>query len=314
MKRFQNILVPLDTRFEEHPALQWAAQLAEHNRANLKIIDVVPELSWIARLVLSDGDHVQQALLADKRRRLDELAVSLRGRGIDVSTEVLTGKTSHVIVDEVVRSRHDLVVRVTKGAHSEATGFFGTTSMQLLRTCPCAVWLVRPDGQPHFRKVLAAIDPSPNNVVGDRLNKSIMELGMSIADYEDGEFHIVHSWKLFAARTLKSRFKPDEFAEFEGQAETAIAAALDKFLSPYGLDHQSERVHLIRDEIGPGQSISALVEKEQMDLVVMGTVARSGVTGLLMGNTAEHVLDQVQRPVLTLKPDGFVSPVTLTND
>ena len=48
-----------------------------------------------------------------------------------------------------------------------------------------------------------------------------------------------------------------------------------------------------------------------MDLIVMGTIVRTGVAGALMGNTAEHVLDQVECSVLTIKPDGFISPVTL---
>ncbi len=301
----------MDTRFEEHPALDWAARLACENQAEIKIVDVVPEFSWIERMVLPDDEHMQQVLSDDKHRRLGELAASLQEQGIDVSTKVLSGETSVEIIHEVLRSHHDLVVQVTKGTHSQGAGFFGTTSMRLLRKCPCAVWLVQPDVPPRFGKVLAAIDPKPDDVVRERLNTTIMELGMSIADYEKGEFHVVHAWELFAARVVKSRFNPGEFAEFEQQARSAVAVALDKFLSPYGLDHQSERVHLIRDEIGAGQAISALVAKEQMDLVVMGTIARSGVSGLLMRNTAEHVLDQVECPVLTLKPDSFNSAVTL---
>ncbi len=69
MKRFKNILVAVDTRFEEHPALQWAVRLAEHNQAKLKIVDVVPEFSWIARLAMPDSDHTQQVLADDKRQR-----------------------------------------------------------------------------------------------------------------------------------------------------------------------------------------------------------------------------------------------------
>ena len=49
MNRFQNILVAVDTRFEKHPALEWAARLAEHNQAKLKIVEVLPEFSWIQR-------------------------------------------------------------------------------------------------------------------------------------------------------------------------------------------------------------------------------------------------------------------------
>ena len=43
----------------------------------------------------------------------------------------------------------------------------------------------------------------------------------------------------------------------------------------------------------------------------MGTVARTGIPGLLIGNTAETILQRVDCSVLAVKPDGFVSPVGL---
>ena len=46
MRRFQNILVAVDSRWDEHPALEWAVRLAEHNQAKLKIVDVLPDLPW----------------------------------------------------------------------------------------------------------------------------------------------------------------------------------------------------------------------------------------------------------------------------
>jgi len=49
----------------------------------------------------------------------------------------------------------------------------------------------------------------------------------------------------------------------------------------------------------------------QADLVVMGTVARTGIAGWLIGNTAEAILEQLQCSVLAVKPHGFVSPVKL---
>jgi len=44
----------------------------------------------------------------------------------------------------------------------------------------------------------------------------------------------------------------------------------------------------------------------------MGTVARTGIPGLIIGNTAETVFSQVSCSILTIKPAGFKSPVKLT--
>jgi nucleotide-binding universal stress UspA family protein len=67
------------------------------------------------------------------------------------------------------------------------------------------------------------------------------------------------------------------------------------------------RAHLLKGR--PANLIPKLAEKEKVDLIVMGTVCRTGVPGVFMGNTAESILQQVESSVLTIKPDGFVTPV-----
>jgi nucleotide-binding universal stress UspA family protein len=41
----------------------------------------------------------------------------------------------------------------------------------------------------------------------------------------------------------------------------------------------------------------------------MGTVGRSGIPGLFIGNTAEEVLQNARASILAVKPPSFVSPV-----
>ena len=59
--------------------------------------------------------------------------------------------------------------------------------------------------------------------------------------------------------------------------------------------------------------IPEMVAKKGVDLIVMGTVCRTGLAGFFVGNTAEDILQQVDCSVLALKPEGFVSPVELGN-
>jgi nucleotide-binding universal stress UspA family protein len=66
-------------------------------------------------------------------------------------------------------------------------------------------------------------------------------------------------------------------------------------------------VHLVKGKAG--DVIPAFVEKRGIDLVVIGTVGRSGIPGLLIGNTAEEILNAVDCSVLTLKPEGFETPI-----
>jgi universal stress protein E len=59
----------------------------------------------------------------------------------------------------------------------------------------------------------------------------------------------------------------------------------------------------------PESVIESVAKNIDAELVVMGTVGRTGIPAALIGNTAEHVLDQLSCDVLALKPSGFVSPL-----
>jgi nucleotide-binding universal stress UspA family protein len=54
-----------------------------------------------------------------------------------------------------------------------------------------------------------------------------------------------------------------------------------------------------------------VASNQQVNLIVMGTICRTGLPGLFIGSTAENVLQQVDCSVLTAQPGGFVSPVKL---
>lgn len=69
------------------------------------------------------------------------------------------------------------------------------------------------------------------------------------------------------------------------------------------------RLHLIEGD--PVERIPELVMEQGIDLLVMGTVCRTGIAGFLIGNTAEEVLNRIDCSVLTVKPEGFITPVIL---
>jgi len=74
-------------------------------------------------------------------------------------------------------------------------------------------------------------------------------------------------------------------------------------------DYLKPELHLTK---GPARHTIPLKARElDVDLMIMGTVARTGIPGFFIGNTAESILSQIDCSVLTIKPPGFVSPVNL---
>lgn len=67
------------------------------------------------------------------------------------------------------------------------------------------------------------------------------------------------------------------------------------------------KTHLLK---GPARTeIPALAKQLEADVILMGTVARTGISGFVMGNTAETILSQIDCSVLAIKPPGFETPV-----
>jgi nucleotide-binding universal stress UspA family protein len=58
----------------------------------------------------------------------------------------------------------------------------------------------------------------------------------------------------------------------------------------------------------PAREIVRVAEEAPADLIVMGTRGRSGLTRLVMGSVAEHVLRKAPCPVLTVKATDRVPP------
>ena len=87
------------------------------------------------------------------------------------------------------------------------------------------------------------------------------------------------------------------------------ANALNDLIDRYDLSSIEHTIHLIKGE--PEKIIPSLAIERNTNLIVLGTVARTGIVGLVIGNTAERILDTVDCSVLAVKPDGFITPVTI---
>lgn len=78
-------------------------------------------------------------------------------------------------------------------------------------------------------------------------------------------------------------------------------------LSQEAYEYLSPRFHVLQDSAKT--VIPEMAAQLKEDLVVMGTVARTGIAGLLVGNTADTIFEQLRCSVLALKPPGFVTSI-----
>lgn len=310
MERFKNILVAASPGHLEMPVLKKAVRVAASNGAKLTVLDVVEAIPPRRRTVTVEGSTVDlQALLLDDRRL--QLAAAVESAGIDALVEVVAGKPFIEVTRFAMANDCDLViVGESPPIHGRAR-VVASDVTQLIRACPTPVWVMCPSRARKLR-ILALVDPDPTDPVRDSLSELVLELATSIARREGGELHVAHAWQLPGESTLRS----SAFVSLPArEVDLAVQAAceeqraqLDELAERHGVTELGGQTHLVK---GPSdQVLPELADRLNTNLIVMGTVARRGLSGLIMGNTAESMMKAVRCSILTVKPDGFVSPVS----
>lgn len=293
---FQSILIHLDGPDETYEVVEAAARLARETGAKLTFAEVVKPLPVYLKQPVYGYPALSETLETEAQARLDDVAAPLRKEGLTVDTVVLSGKPSEELVRETVRAGHDLVM--TRSHTDGLVHRVASTATGLYRLSPAPVCALDGPGTEPFRRILATVDPLSQDDAGDELNQRVIEAALEIARLEGGEVTVLYAW---------GDDLPPGAMEAHGAAIHNLAQeALSGLLEPYDGEIEPENILL---ELGdPAATICRVAEELRMSLVVLGTIARSGVKAAWLGNTAEKVLSDLNVSVLAIKPSAFESP------
>lgn len=321
MKRFSNMLLIWDGEAEHSSGINRAVTLARNNQATLTlcaVIDVIPSELRMASTVITPVELTEIAV-AKKREVLEKAIESIGDESVSIQAKVLVGKPFIEITRQVLSNHYDLVIKCAEEPSGAGEILFGSTDMHLMRKCPCPVWILKPTIQPRYRRIMAAVDQPPEGEVSDDLNSQILELATSLAMSENSELHVVHAWQLYGESFLRSQRSGYSDADVDALLEEESKKRqqwLENLVLTYGRKEDKDAVNYLAPQLHiiKGNAKHVVPIKAQsldVDLMVMGTVARTGIKGFFMGNTAESILSQLDSSVLTVKPGKFISPITL---
>jgi nucleotide-binding universal stress UspA family protein len=306
--RFKNILVAASPGRLEPLTLRAAVELADANGARLTVSDVVMPLPGWRRTVNVEGRviDIEAAMVSEREERLARM---LHNTGDRADVEVTVGEPFIEVIRKVVRDGHDLVMVGEPAVGNPGVPQISSGVMHLLRKCPSPVWVMRPSANRKCR-ILALVDPDPGDPIRNGLNDLVMELATSLAMREQGELHIGHAWSMAGEATLRSSSYvglPGSMVDvMVHETEIARRRELETLTSRHTTESDCS-IHLVSGE--PGDALPRLADQLDIGLIVMGTVGRTGLRGLIMGNTAETILRSVRCSVLAVKPEGFITPV-----
>ncbi len=310
MRHYHNPLYVSHGTADETEGLKQALSLARNNNAPLSVLVVCPEFPD------DFPDYrkkFEESLIAQAEAsiRSTKEAIKLEEGSVDISIELVSDKTPSIkIIQYVLQHDHDLLIKEAEPRDGGGSGF-KAIDMELLRKCPCPVWLCRPiaHSKQHIQ-VAVAIDPEGTEQAAENLSKRMLELSRSLADSCSGELYIVSCWdyefESFLRGSIWVKVSDEKIIETVLDTQRDHRAALDRLIKASGISG-SQRVHHLRGRAE--ECIPMFVKDKKIDILVMGTVARTGIPGFVIGNTAENIVQKLSCSLMALKPQGFVSPV-----
>lgn len=312
MYPFRNILYLNHGQNLEDAGLAQALALSRSSGADLCVLVMYTALP--PELGQHQAAH-EQFLRTQVQNAIVELG-RRAGASVDpaaIRVEVEGGRTSELrAIRHVLDGGYDLLIK--QAVPGERGWGFRSLDMHLLRKCPRPLWLVRePSENAAEPRFVVAIDPLDEDAAGRELAVELLRTAEGLAATHGAELHVLSCWdyefEVFLRDSSFVRTPAKEIDRMVWEKQRLHRQALDTLLSRAGIDFPY-RLHHRRGS--PDKVIPAFTREQGIDLLIMGTLARTGVPGFFIGNTAENVLQQLQCSLLALKPPGFVSPVEIS--
>jgi len=239
---------------------------------------------------------------------MDALVAKAEAMGVRATELRAAGKPWIELLKEAVTNDYDLVIVGSHKQHALGRMLLGNTGRRLVRKCPCPVWVTSPVDGGQVRKMPVPTDFS------DTAEDSLRIAG-SLARELAAELHVLHADEYHFEPQMRDLIvSPEDVEKYRSQMRSDAERELTNVISKCGL---GDIVTLANRHIAvgpPDVMIREAVSDLSVDLVVMSTLGRSGIKGLLIGNTAEQVLAHLTCSILAIKPAGFQCPIEFPDD
>jgi universal stress protein E len=292
------ILVVVDPDDSEHSALNRINEISA-DRAEFKIDFYLesPESAKKATMVTKK--------MEEKKLWLTNLVQPYIERGYKIETEVvLFHRLYESIIKSAINWGAELVFKPLRRHRTLHTLIFTPTDWNLVRSCSCPLLFVTHANAIKGRPIIAAIDVASVDSAHQELNEVVLNQTKRLANVLGSDVHLVHAYHRAGGTGQNAISDPLAIVppniRRQEQGTGAYKLAEVNEIS-------RENVHL--SEGAADIVVNRCASEIDAGIVVIGTVARSGTAGLLIGNTAESVLEGARSDVFVVKQPNFVSPI-----
>ncbi|MDP9501150.1 universal stress protein UspE [Bisgaard Taxon 45] len=305
--KFNNILVILNPENEKQYALARAVRLVKeqksHQKVKITVFLAVYDLSYEMSALLSSEERAEmhQGVIEQRTLAIQPYLDKYADPNILFETKVVWhSNEAEAIAQEVEKHDYDLVVKYTKEEESITSLIFTPMDWQLLRKCPKPLLMVRDGDWKHQRRILIAVNVADDEEKNHKVfNEQLVSLGIDLADkLERGNVHLVTA---YPPTPINMAIDLPEFnsGEYERNIRGQYLLNMKALRQQFSIDEDHTHVR----EGFPEEVIPEVAKELEAELVVLGTIGRTGLSAAFLGNTAEHVINKLNCSLLAIKPD-----------
>ena len=288
-------------------AIRHGIWLAEKTSACITFfaaVDMPEDKLHLHEAVESAGSSPLQVSRCRALNRLVEIA---KQRGLTAKAKLVGGQAWIEIIREVEQSGHDVVIVGRRNAGTLERFLFGSTATRLLHNCPCPVWVTGPKLLPLPHNILVTSDFSP-------VSEMTVKLGLAIGELSGAKVNLLHAVDYLLDRKYSVGLLHTKAELYHTQVKSEAHEQLTDQLARVagGKSTATVDLHVVEGGMVADTAILEFIEHHQIDLLLMGTIARCGFSGVSIGNTAERLVKHVPCSMLAVKLADFKTPIDLT--
>lgn len=235
------------------------------------------------------------------RQALRQLTQELENDGIEVESTIDQGIAWLEILKHATWTESDWIMlsSTRKGASSDGS-ILGSTARKVVRQSKLPVWVVQNSPAKTVKNIAVPVDLT--NISG-----KLTGAGLRLGELLDANVKLVHSVD-YSGELACFRY-PDAQKRIAEYRQNVQQTAHNKIVEIAGENFNSDNILLSNHHIT--KILPEMVSDGEVDMVVMGSVSRTGIAGFVIGNSAEKLLSRLECSLLVMKPDNWKSPIKI---
>ncbi|HEX9945473.1 MAG TPA: universal stress protein [Thermoanaerobaculia bacterium] len=289
------VLAATDFSATAASALDWAIELARQQGARLELVHAVTVPPSFPGFVPSPGLDFEADVRRAAEARLAEVADAVHEKRTEVATFLAPGPPSQVILDRAEAVSAAAIVIGTRGHTGLRHLLMGSTTQRVVHDARCPVLTVHPGDIGKHRAIRTILVPTDFSRDADLAIHAAHRLLASLE--RDARIVLLHAFNLPIEYTA---YGPIPMSVNYLQ-DTGLESERRLYETAQPLQREGLAIETVAREGDPAHVIADEAERRGADLIAMGTRGVTGLRHLLLGSTAERVVEHAPCPVMTIR-------------